>query len=58
MGSLPTASHPPKEVASDGLGMAALMHREEELTLGEDFFMWLDPMNSHEALFMLDDEAE
>ena len=30
----------------------------EELELGDDFFIWPHPMNSGEALFVVDDVAE
>ena len=58
VGSSPANSPPPEEVASDGLDMAALIHHEEELELGEDFFMWPRPTNPHEALFVVDNTTE
>lgn len=45
-------------MASDGLDMVALSFRYDDLELGEDFFMWPQPMNYGEALFVVDDEVE
>ena len=58
MGSSPTASPPPKDATSSGLRVAALICREKEFELGEDFFMWPHPVNFDEALFMVDDTAK
>ena len=38
--------------------MVAPIHHEEEPNLGEDFLMWPHPMNSSEALFVVDDAAK
>ena len=57
-GSPPTAGPPPEEVAFDGPGMAALVLREEDLKLGNDFFTWTHTANPHKALFTVDDAAE
>ena len=46
------------EVASDDRAMMTPSLREEDLEVGEDFFIWPHPMNSSEALFVVDDVAE
>ena len=56
--SPPTYDPPSKEVAFDGPSMSALVHHGEELELGGDFFMWPHPLDSCEALFVVDDVAE
>jgi hypothetical protein len=38
--------------------MLALSFREEDLELGEDFFIWLHPTDPGKALFMVDDASE
>ena len=56
--SPPTYDHPSKEVASNGPSMLALVRHGKELELGRDFFMWLHPSDSGEALFVVDDATE
>jgi hypothetical protein len=38
--------------------MSALSFYEEDLELGEDFFIWLHPTNPRKALFVVDDASE
>ena len=58
MGSSSTTGPSPAEVAFNGQDMVALSLQEEDLELGEDFFIWPHPTNSSEALFVVDDAAE
>jgi hypothetical protein len=57
-GSLPAAGPPFTEVIFDGPAMSTLFFHEEDSDLGEDFFIWVHPMDPVKALFMVDDASE
>jgi hypothetical protein len=57
-GSLPTAGPPFGEVIFDRPAMSTLSFREEDSDLGEDFFLWVHPMDPGKALFVVDDASE
>ena len=46
------------EVIFDGPSLSTLSFHEEDLELGEDFFVWSHPMDPRKALFMVDDASK
>ena len=46
------------EVIFNGPAMSTLSFHEEDLELGEDFFIWPRPMDPRKPLFMVDDASE
>ena len=57
-GSSPAAGPLFAKVISNGPTMLTLSFREEDLELGEDFFIWPYLMDSGKALFVVDGVAE
>lgn len=48
----------PEGAAASGPDEMALAPCREELELGEDFFIWPNPIDPHKALFMVDNMAK
>ena len=46
------------EAISNGPAMLTLSLHEEDLELGEDFFVWSHPMDPRKALFVVDGVAK